>query len=110
MERRCDQKAEGPARIARGRSPRRTTAAGSGGEAFPILTGHRAVGSPYPAAASPVRSATRRRMPRAGPAAGSFCVSRLAQQLRQLGDVGGDAPGLKRSQAKSPGPARSLGS
>jgi hypothetical protein len=36
-------------------------------------------------------------MPRAGPekAAGSFwCLTARAQQLRQLGGVGGDAPGL----------------
>jgi hypothetical protein len=37
-----------PAYLEIGPAPRRTRAAGSGGEAFPILTGHRAVGSPYP--------------------------------------------------------------
>ena len=62
-----------------GRAPRRTRAAGSGGEAFPILTGHRAVGSPSgrrPAVGCPAPGQSR-------PLAVSG-ISRLAQQLRQL--------------------------
>jgi hypothetical protein len=47
-----------------------------------------------PQRVAPLRQ-SRRRMPRAGPekAAGSFWCPTDAQQLRQLGDVGGDAPG-----------------
>ena len=46
------------------------------------------------------RSLIARRMPRAGPekAAGSFWCPTAAQQLRQLGDVGGDAAGRGASE------------
>ena len=54
---------------------------------------------PQPARGAPSRSrryGSPAEVPRAGPekAAGSFWCPTAAQQLRQLGDVGGDAPGL----------------